>query len=140
VALVQDPKGERVSNPGEDVATRARCLALAQGSNEQVAAGLVVEFGLSMDAARRFVSELSEELQVMRFAGQMGAKERLHRLMNGEDLGKLTGAHLAAMETYGRAYLGLGEREATAKAIEQAYRDLAKKHGAPKRGPTGVAA
>jgi hypothetical protein len=129
-----------VSLPGEDIASRARCLALAQGTNEQVAAGLLVEFGLSMDQARRFVAEHSEELQVMRFAGQMGAKERLHRLMNGEDLGKLTGAHLAAMETYGRAYLGLGEREQTAKAIEQAYKERARKHGTPKRGPTGVAA
>lgn len=125
-------RGHVVSLDGADIATRARCLALAQGSNPQIAAGLVVDFGLSMQAAEEFVRGMSEELQCMRFAGQMGAKERLYRLMNGEDLGKLTGAHLAATETFGRAYLGLGEREETAKAIEQAFRQLAKGHSGPK--------
>lgn len=122
--------------PGTDPATRARYLAMAQGTNAQIAAGLLVEFGLSMQQSQDFVAGMSEELQCLRWAGQMFAKERTFRLMSGEDLGKLMGAHLAAMEQFGRAYLGLGEREETAKLLEQAARKLAKDNG---RKPLKVA-
>lgn len=120
-----------MSADGTELATRARYLAMAQGSNAQIASGLVVEFGLSMQQAQEFVAGLAEELQHMRWAGQMTVKERHWRLTNGEDLGRLGGAHLSAMESFGRAYLGLGEREETAKLIEQAQKKLAKdaKHG-----------
>lgn len=121
---------------GSDIATRARYLAMAQGTNAQIAAGLLVEFGLSMQQSQDFVAGMSEELQCLRWAGQMFAKERTFRLMSGEDLGKLMGAHLAAMEQFGRAYLGLGEREETAKLLEQAARKLAKDNG---RKPLKVA-
>lgn len=111
---------------GADVATRARALAMAQGSNAQIAGGLLVEFGLSWTSAMEQVSAMSEELQHIRWAGQMLGKERLYKLMCGEDLGKLRSEHLFALETFGKAYLGLTEREDTAKLIEQAAAKLAK--------------
>lgn len=115
-----------MSEPAQDVQSRARYLAMAQGTNAQVAAGLVVDFGLSMSAAQEFVGRMSEELQTMRWAGQMLAKERDYRLMLGEDLGKVNGSHLSAMDRFARAYLGLGEREEVAKLVEEAQRKLAK--------------
>lgn len=115
-----------MSDPAQDMQSRARYLAMAQGSNAQIAAGLVVDFGLAYTRALEFVGGMSEELQAMRWAGQMLAKERDYRLMLGEDLGKVHGAHLAAMERFGRAYLGLGEREEVAKLVEEAQRKLAK--------------
>lgn len=115
-----------MSDPGMDVATRARALALAQGTNVQIAGGLLVEFGIGFEAAMQQVSAMSEELQHIRWAGQMLGKERLFRLMNGEDLGKLRSEHLFAMQTFGKAFLGLGEREETAELIEQAAAKLAK--------------
>lgn len=126
-----------MSNSGTELETRARYLAMAQGTNQQVAAGLLVEFGLSMTQAQEFVAGMSEELQVLRWAGQMFAKERTFRLMSGEDLGKLMGAHLAAMEQFGRAYLGLGEREQVAKAIEAAMKQVARDNGGPKLKAVG---
>lgn len=115
-----------MSDPAQDVQSRARYLAMAQGTNAQVAAGLVVDFGLSMSAAQEFVGRMSEELQTMRWAGQMLAKERDYRLMLGEDLGKVNGSHLSAMDRFARAYLGLGEREEVARLVEEAQRKLAK--------------
>ncbi len=115
-----------MADPGMDVATRARALAMAQGTNAQIAGGLLVEFGFGFPQAMEVVSAMSEELQHIRWAGQMLGKERLFRLMSGEDLGKLNSAHLFAMETFGKAFLGLTEREETAKIIEEAQRKLAK--------------
>jgi hypothetical protein len=118
-----------VTDPGTDVATRARALALAQGSNAQIAGGLLVEFGLSWDAAMERVTAMSEELQHVRWAGQMLGKERLFRLMSGEDLGKIRGEHLTALDTFCRSFCGLTEREDTAKIIEAAAAKLAKDAG-----------
>ncbi len=115
-----------MSDPAQDMQSRARYLAMAQGSDAQVAAGLVVDYGLSLSGAQRLVGSMREELQTMRWAGQMLAKERDYRLMLGEDLGKVNGAHLSAMDRFARAYLGLGEREEVAKLVEEAQRKLAK--------------
>ncbi len=114
---------------GPDLAMRARCLATEQWPDGEVASALVVEFGLSLQAAREHVAAMADDLVTARLYGRGLVRSRIAQLAKGEDLGKVTGAHLSAMDTFGHAYLGLGEREQTAKLIEQAERKLAKGTG-----------
>lgn len=110
---------------GTDIASRARMLATEQLTDGEVAATLVVEFGYSLAGAREMVASMSDDLVTCRHYGRGLVRSRLSKLAAGEDLGKVQGAHLAAMEAYGRAYLNLDEHAKTAKLIERAERKVA---------------
>lgn len=114
-----------MTDPGTALATRARALAMAQGSNMQIAGALFAE-GCTWPEAESLVTDMSEELQRYRWVGQMLGKERLFRLMTGEDLGKVRREHMEALDTFGRAFLGLTEREEVAKLLEQSAAKMAK--------------
>lgn len=111
---------------GTDPATRARVLATEQLTDGEVAATLVIELGYTLSGARELVAAIADDLVTARHYGRGLIRQRLSKLAAGEDLGKVQGAHLAALATYGAAYLNLDEHEKTAKLIEGAERRLAK--------------
>lgn len=109
-----------------ELATRARTAATEQLSDGEIAATLVVEFGLPLMAAREYVASNADDLLVCRHYGRGLIRARLSRLAAGDDLGKINGAHLSALDTYGRAYLNLDEHEKAVKVIENAEKRVAK--------------
>lgn len=116
-----------MTEPGTEAIQRARQLALAQGTPDEIAAGLFVEYGWPLPTCQRFVAEHAEELQTMRFAGRMIARERMWRLLNGEEMGKHSNMHIVASETWWRGYLGIGDRDELRKRVEAAEKALAQK-------------
>lgn len=111
--------------PGSELATRARELATQQLTDGEVAATLVVEHGYSLLQAREYVASMADDLLTCRHYGRGLIRQRLSRLAAGEDLGKVLGAHLAALDTYGKAYLNLSEHDKVAKLVEKAERRVA---------------
>ena len=111
----------------EDAVAHARCLATEQCTDGEIAAALVVEKGWAFLTAREFVAGIADDLVTARHYGRSLMRRRHSALAAGKDLGKVTGAHVAAMESYGRAYLNLDEHQKVAKLIEAGERKMAKR-------------
>jgi hypothetical protein len=105
--------------------TRARCLATAQCTDAEVAARLSIELEMPFDDCERLVAQMTQELVTCRHMGRSVVRERTYMLATGELVEKVTGANLAAMETFGRAYLNLDEHQKLAKLVEKAERKVA---------------
>jgi hypothetical protein len=122
---------------GKDPRARARCLAFTQCSDYEIAAALAVEQSTTYQAIWPLVEEMSEELVTCRHYGRAKVRERTYGLATGTILDKVTGASLSAMDTFGQAYLGLGEREDIRKLVEKTEREMAKGNSGPKLVSSG---
>jgi hypothetical protein len=113
---------------GETLAiTRARELATAQCTDGEVAAAMVVEFGMGLSQALEWIAGVSQELVTMRHYGRTFVRERTYHLatMSPDDCKKANSNTLAAMATFGAAYLNLDEHQKLAKLVEKAERKVA---------------
>lgn len=120
-----------MSDAGMDTRARARCLAFAQCSDYEIAAALATEQGTTYSAVWPTVEAMADELVTCRHYGRVTIRERTYRLASGQLTDKVTGAALSAMDTFGRAYLGLDEREELRKLVEKTERELAKGNKGP---------
>lgn len=121
----------------------ARRWARDQCEDVEIEGSLVVEYGLTPEAAEAFVSEREGELQLYRLHGRREMRTYIRQVIQDvEGECKLNGVQVSILGLWGRAYLGFAKEGIDAKIrkiVQQAERAKIK-GGKPKLSIAGGAA
>ncbi len=81
---------------------RARCLAKAQCTPDEIASRLSTEGdGMPFEKATDLVNGMLDDIVTEQHAGRSEVRELLYQLATGQDRTKYTGANLSALTTFG---------------------------------------